>query len=97
MRAFTCSRGTGSNDSNKLFKLKIPVETFPGGKAVRESDAAYGFKVNGEWVWLPKSQIKQYEFENNVIECWCPRWLVEKKGLEIFVDTSHEPGLFDEE
>lgn len=72
-----------------VMKLTIPLD----GKTVRQSDKAFGIEVNGTLVWLPKSQIEDVQ-EGDPFSCWCPMWLIEEKGLEIFIDTSHEPGLF---
>lgn len=92
---------------NKLRLLTIPFEkinmTEPASRTpfVKETDAAYGFTVNGEMVWIPKSQIKDFEYDDVIkadypcMRFWCPDWLIEAKSLEIFVDTSYEPSLFE--
>lgn len=98
MTSFVCRRGS-SSDGNQLLKLAIAIgeqELFAGGEPFRESDKAYGFKANDQLIWLPKSQIRDFSFDGETLVCWCPRWLIEKNALEIFVDTSHEPGLFDQ-
>ncbi len=98
MTFIACNRGASNNGSRKM-KLVIPIgepELFAGGVPYRASEKAYGFQANDQVVWLPKSQIEEFSFDGGSIICWCPMWLISEKGLEIFIDTSHEPGLFDE-
>lgn len=45
---------------------------------VAETDAAYGFEIDGELVWLPKSQVIYDEATGTVS---VPEWLAIKKGL----------------
>lgn len=65
---------------------------------MRETDKAYGIYCNDQYIWFPKSQIEAFMKRDNDheyhVEFWCPRWLIEEKGMEIFIDTSHEPSLF---
>ena len=80
---------------NRLQKLTIPVSDRGD---VRESDLAHGVYVDdiGKYAWFPKSQIKDFSSDAESVTFWCPEWLIEEKQVEAFVDTSHEPGLFDE-
>lgn len=87
MSIFACRRSDGN--SKKL--LTIPLD----GETVRESEKAYGLKINGVMIWLPKSQIQEAAEADGVFKCWCPMWLITEKSLEIFIDTSYEPSLFD--
>jgi hypothetical protein len=87
---FACGR---SNGGNKPVYMKIPAEAVK-----RETAHAYGLDLNGEanapLVWIPKSQISDWTVEGENVFFWLPRWLVEEKSLEYFVDTSYEPSLF---
>lgn len=80
----------GGNEGSKLVLLRIPTEDFEA-----ESEKAYCFKVNSQKIWLPKSQIQEWGQNDLQTTFWLPRWLVEEKSLEYFIDTSHEPSLFD--
>lgn len=66
--------------------------------AFRESDMAYGLKIEGKpkMVWLPKSQIQSWTMSAESVSFWCPIWLILDKGIEDFIDTSYEPSLFDD-
>lgn len=95
-----------ANSGNRKYKITIPFDQVdqiaPGSTRpfIRESDKAYGFKVNGITIWIPKSQIDDFHYRFNDheshIEFYCPLWLITEKSLEYFIDTSHEPSLFDE-
>ena len=87
MSYFAC--GTNKGSSKKL--LTIPLEE---GESVRTTEKAFGLKINGQMVWLPSSQLTDVENSKSEFSCWCPLWLIEKNGLEIFIDTSYEPSLF---
>lgn len=99
-------RSSGSTHGNIKHKLRIPFDKAdqisPASRTpfMIESDKAYGFKVNGQAIWMPKSQVDEFYYRFNDheqhIEFWAPRWLIEAKALEYFIDTSGEPGLFDE-
>jgi len=41
-----------------------------------ETEKAVLMKINGESVWLPKSQI---DYDNKYV--WIPFWLADEKGL----------------
>lgn len=88
MTTFACKRNSGGS-TEKL--LTIPLD----GEKVRETEKALGLKINGEMVWLPKSQITEPKESDGEFSCWCAAWLIKEKKLEIFIDTSYEPGLFD--
>ena len=45
-----------------------------------ETDAAYLLSVDGEEVWIPKSQIAH--MDDSAGELWIPLWLAEKKELD---------------
>lgn len=69
--------------------LTIPQDVFTG-----ESEKAYGFNCEGKQFWLPKSQCRDFQMEGDNYSVWLPEWLVEKNGLEQFIDTSYMPSLF---
>ncbi len=69
--------------------LKIPKELFRG-----QSDLAYCFEVGTGKIWLPKSQLRDFELIGEVFEMWAPEWLIGKNNLELFIDTSYMPSLF---
>lgn len=55
--------------------VKLELDLF------HETDAAYMVKnLEGDNVWLPKSQVEFYE-EGLSTEFEMPRWLAEDKGL----------------
>lgn len=87
MTTFACGRNTGN--SQKL--LTIPLD----GEDVRETEKAFGLKINGQMIWLPKSRLKDVEIKDGKFSCWCELWIITEKSLEMFIDTSFEPGLFD--
>ncbi len=89
MNTFTCKRNSEGN-AQKL--LTIPLD----GEDVRVTEKAFGIKINGQMIWLAKSQIKDAEVRDGKFSCWCPMWLITEKSLEIFIDTSFEPSLFEE-
>lgn len=84
-------------DLRKLTHLLIPKIYFQ-----KETDLAYCFKFETEdegkfrFVNLPKSRILTFEMETDNCEIWIEDWLVETNQLQKFIDTSDEPGLFDE-
>lgn len=74
---------------------KPKLLTIPdGGQNLAETDMAYGIRIDNKTVWLPKSQIQEWEVLNGNVSFWIPEWLIADKGLDIFVDTSYEPSLF---
>lgn len=101
--------------SKRLQKIIIPFDQAdmldPASRTpfMAQTEKAYGFRVNGQMIWIPKSQIEDFEYRadfnannpnpdgraDNFISFSCPEWLIEEKALEYFVDTSHEPTLFD--
>ncbi|MCD9188280.1 MAG: hypothetical protein LUM44_17825 [Pyrinomonadaceae bacterium] len=73
-----------------LIHLKIPTRLI-----VSESEKSYGVQVEGDpKVFVPKSQIKDVERNDEEIRFWCPMWLVEQNKLEGFKNTDYEPTLF---
>lgn len=88
---FACGRGS-NNAGNKRERLMIPAENLE-----KETEKAYGFRFNEQMVWLPKSQITEFERTPNAdkVSFWLPMWLITEKALEIFIDTSYAPSLFD--
>lgn len=51
---------------------------------LRETDAAYLFDIDGEEVWLPKSQVKARKRNLDLtgfVRIEVPRWLAAKNGL----------------
>jgi hypothetical protein len=84
----------GNNSGNKLRLLTIPIDD-SADVPVRETPAAYGIAIEGRVTWFPKSQIQEFKQSDSEISFWCPNWLVVEKTVEIFVDTSYEPSLFD--
>lgn len=81
----------GNNSGNKLKLLTIPLD----GQTITETDKAYGFTVDAMKVWLPKSQIEDWTETDGQISFYLPEWLIVDKELEPFIDTSHEPSLFE--
>lgn len=79
-----------SNTGNKLIHIRIPLANAGNG-----SELAYLFTIDGRDVWVPKSQVKDYAVDGDFCSFWLPQWLVEAKELDYFVDTSHEPSLFE--
>lgn len=77
------------NKGNKLHQIALPAAK------VSETDKAYGVDHENGKIWLPKSQIKDFQRSKTGIKFWCPEWLVIEKGLEMYIDTSHEPTLFE--
>ena len=69
--------------------LRIPRELKQG-----ESEKAYCFNIDGQKVWLPKSQIRDFEEINECFDFWMPEWLVVQNKIEHFIDTSFMPTLF---
>lgn len=45
---------------------------------IQETEKAYLLLIEGEEVWLPKSQVEVHEGDQVVV---CPNWLCEEKGL----------------
>lgn len=68
--------------------------TIPKNSYRKETDLAYCFEIEGQSVWIPKSQIRDYEENSDEISFWCPKWLIVNKDLQEFVDTSYMPSLF---
>ncbi len=105
MTYITCRRSSG-NSGNRIYRVKIPFDRIdqiaPAAREpfLIETEKAYGFRVNGVNIFVPKSQIEDFHYRFNDheahIEFECKEWLITEKSLEIFIDTSHEPGLFDE-
>lgn len=82
--------------NNKDLKfLTIPVSD-SDEDAFRESDLAYGVKIEGKMVWFPKSQIQDWTMSAESVSFWCPVWMILDKSVEDFIDTSYEPSLFDQ-
>jgi hypothetical protein len=88
MTFFACGR-SNNNGGNKMIRLSIPVNHLE-----KESEKAYGFNFEGAMVWLPKSQIKDFENKESNVVFWLPGWLVTEKSLETFINNDHEPTLF---
>lgn len=86
MTYFACGKSHKRLES----KLSIPFDQWE-----TESPKAYGFRINGQLIWLPKSQVKDWERDEMRITFWLPTWLIEKNSLEVFLDTSDEPSLFE--
>lgn len=80
--------------ANKIPKVKIKM---PRAYLERESEKAYGFRIEEreELVWIPLSQIEDWEDGFDSYTFWVPVWLMKEKELDYFQDTSHEPSLFD--
>lgn len=81
---------SGKQTSEREVHLKIPINYLDG-----ESGKAYGFKLADGKVWLPKSQLKDWEADKSNVSFWIPKWLVEKNKLDHFIDTSYAPSLFE--
>ena len=82
------SKGSG----NQPALLKIPTYYLTD-----ESPKAYCFSLADGKVWLPKSQIQDWQVDKANCSFWIPTWLVERNGLEHFIDTSYAPTFsFDE-
>lgn len=81
--------------NNTLKFLTIPISD-ADEDAIRESDLAYGLKIEGMMVWFPKSRIEGWTMGAESVSFWCPFWLIKDKGVEGFIDTSYEPSLFEE-
>lgn len=45
-----------------------------------ETDLAYLLRFDEEKIWLPKSQVKDFDVLDRTLSI--PRWLMEEKGLE---------------
>jgi len=71
-------------DGQSELDLHIPFEDSEDGKSYVETDKAHGIKINGQMVWLPKSQLTDFELTSDGVCFRMPQWLVEKKSLEIF-------------
>lgn len=54
-----------------------PWESIPVDSIKIETEAAILFVIEGDEVWLPKSQIVEYDADEVTI----PRWLAMEKGL----------------
>lgn len=78
-------------NGNKLKLLTIPLD----GKTPSETALAHGIAINRVVVWLPKSQIEDWEIKDGSASFYAPEWLITNKGLDMFIDTSHEPSLFE--
>lgn len=50
----------------------------PDKKAIAVLDPV---KKNGDWIWLPRSQIEYVEREPEIAIVTMPDWLAEKNGL----------------
>lgn len=107
MSRFICFRKERSfDDKRRLMKIKLPFDDLdnwnPKGDLNGETPDAYGFKINGVKNWMPKSQMKNLDnqersitIESDCFRFFLPYWLMVEKGFEVFLDTSDEPGLFD--
>ena len=59
-----------------LIKLELQVEVNDNGDEIETQMAVMVKNIDGDKVWLPKSEIEVYE---GIIEM--PEWLAEKKEL----------------
>lgn len=83
---------------NRIHKITIPNDQtkFFNGKPVLEKEDFFGVMVEGKAVFIGKEYLKgEPEISETSFSCELPYWFIEKKGLEIFIDTSSEPSLFD--
>lgn len=79
------------SQGNKLQKLSIPLD----GLGLRHTDKA--IQIISVEVWMPRSQIQEFEHdkESDRVSFWAPEWIINEKCIEHFIDTNHEPRLFD--
>jgi hypothetical protein len=69
-------------------KIRIPNYNY-----YEQTEKAYCLMFGTEKVWLPKSQIRDWEMVGEDYVFWIAGWLIPSKKLEKYVDTSHEPML----
>jgi hypothetical protein len=50
-------------------------------EVLRETEKALLVRIDGDEVWLPKSQLIDYEDETDVTYIVMPRWLADAKEL----------------
>jgi hypothetical protein len=73
---------------------------FDKSNVFRETEMAYGIKTakpgsdSFAIVYLPKSQIKDWQDKGERLLCLIPAWLAQKNELDYLIDTSDEPSLF---
>jgi hypothetical protein len=69
--------------SDRNFYLKFPSSCY-----VRETEKAKCYLLDGQHLWIPKSQIVHEDEDESGRETsmTLPEWLVIEKGLEIYAD-----------
>lgn len=98
MSTFYCKRG-GSDNRSRIEKIVIPFEkdgkTFNNGNFYFEHADYIGVMVNGQAVFIGRDKFhKDAIITEDSITFELPFWFIEKKSLEIFIDTSDTPSLF---
>ena len=60
--------------------MSIDEITFDYDEQLAETDKAFLFEVDGENVWIPKSEIIDHNEEKEQVTI--PMWLAREKGLD---------------
>lgn len=59
---------------------------FDANQSIRETPKARLFIVEGEEIWIPKSQISHFAVEGDTVAVTVSDWIFKVKDLERFVD-----------
>jgi len=75
-----------AKEGDRLIPLAIPFnpEVEKKDRFVNTAKAV-GVHANGETIWFPKSQIQNVVTSEDEVKFDCPQWLVEAKGVDIFI------------
>lgn len=57
---------------------------FPVSAKTAETDKAVCFELEGQSVWIPKSQIRDMQEAGDDYSFYIPEWMVQEKDLEEF-------------
>lgn len=75
-----------------LTHILIPKEKYHS-----QTEKAVCFRINNKFVWLPKSQMRDFQLISDNYDFWMPMWIIEQNKLEAFIDSSWMPSLFEME
>ena len=70
-----------SND--KYVNLEVTI--------LNETQKAYNVKLNGQELWMPKSQIRVQSKEGDKASIQATEWIMKAKGLKYDEDKAVEP------
>lgn len=71
-------------DQIQRFYIELPEEC----RGDRTTELAISLVIDGRTIWIPRSQILEMDVdhETKLMKLCLPEWLVNKHGLEIYVD-----------